>query len=29
MSGNDVIGENLEAQGEGQDTRPGELLVPE
>ena len=29
MSGNDAIGENLEAQGEGQDTRPGELLVPE
>jgi small subunit ribosomal protein S2 len=29
MNGDDVIGENLEAQSEGQDTRPGELLVPE
>ncbi|MCI4319527.1 MAG: 30S ribosomal protein S2 [Thermoplasmata archaeon] len=29
MNGDDAIGENLEAQSEGQDTRPGELLVPE
>jgi small subunit ribosomal protein S2 len=29
MNGDDAIGENMEAQSEGQDTRPGELLVPE
>src|ERR1700686_2121374 len=28
-SPDDSIGENLEAQSEGQDTRPGELLIPE
>ena len=29
MSPDDAVAENLEAQSEGQDTRPGELLIPE